>query len=94
MTRVTTQEVNQKVKDWSNFQANLNKDKRMMFNQLVSQVQRNRPKLGFGAERPGEKVILSMMLELKRDLEDLRDQLELERIYREKGKGLEEDASA
>jgi hypothetical protein len=85
---LTESELNQKVKEWSTFQSKLDPDRRSMFNQLVQDVQKYKPALqGLDGEMD-ETILLALIVELKRELEDVRDQLEIERIQHCSGKQL------
>lgn len=78
----TTQNIlNDKVKDWSDFQANLDPDARDTFNRLVRKAQRHRNTLSsVSKQNKSEAAMLALMVEMKREIEDLRDQLELAQV--------------
>lgn len=72
-----TTQLNDQIKEWTTYQANLDPDRRQLFNELVQDLQKHHD---LGSNVDTETILLSLVIELKRELEDVRNQLELTRI--------------
>lgn len=74
-----TTHLNETIKDWTSYQANLDPDRRQLFNELIQDLQKQHD---MTANIDTDEILLSLIVELKRELEDVRNQLELARIDR------------
>lgn len=82
-----TDRLNETIMDLADYQAKLDPDRRTMLNRLLQDVQKyQEPAEELGSQE--EALLLSLVVELKRDLEDVRNQLELERARTTHGRQL------
>lgn len=70
--------LNDHVKEWTNFQTNLDPDRRQLFNELIQDLQKHHD---MTKTLDSETILLSLVIELKRELEDVRNQLELAQTH-------------
>lgn len=82
-----TDRLNDTIRELADYQAKLDPDRRSLLNGLLQDVQKY--------QEPAEAIddedralLLSLLVELKRDLEDVRNQLELERARATHGRQL------
>ncbi|MDY6770596.1 MAG: hypothetical protein SV186_01415 [Candidatus Nanohaloarchaea archaeon] len=84
---MTANTLNDQVKDIADYQSKLDADRRSLLNRLLQDAQKYQEPME-ELESPDEALLLSLVVELKRDLEDVRNQLELERIHGQDGRQL------
>jgi vacuolar-type H+-ATPase subunit I/STV1 len=82
-----TDRLNDTIRELADYQAKLDPDRRTMLNRLLQDVQKYQEPAEM-IDDEDQALLLSLVVELKRDLEDVRNQLELERARATHGRQL------
>ncbi len=82
--KIDRQKDNENVEDkldkWEGLKAKLDPDRQTMFKQILREVKKYKKFIDrFQEDDKAEAALLSMLIETRRDLEDVRNQLELEK---------------
>lgn len=73
-------DVEDKLDRWEDLKSRLDPDRQSMFKQILKEVRKYKKFIDrFQEEDKAEAALLSMLIETRRDLEDVRNQLELEK---------------
>ncbi|MDY6789480.1 MAG: hypothetical protein SVV03_05980 [Candidatus Nanohaloarchaea archaeon] len=72
--------LDQNLEKWEDLKSRLDPDRKSLFRKILGEVKKYRKFIDkFRAEDKAEAALMSMIIEMRRDLEDVRNQLELER---------------